>query len=484
MPRYVTVLGYVWLTASIAWAQLQPGAGPKQSTSKQSAQADQFQIDWDQVNAEATRRLAEYVRIDTSNPPGNESRGVEWLKQIFQAEGIPFETGESAPGRVSIAARLQGTGKEPALVLLSHIDVVPVNREFWSVDPFAADLRDGYLWGRGAVDTKSLTVAGLEAMLLLHRNHVPLRRDVLLLATADEEAGGTHGAGWVVKNHPEWISGAGFLLNEAARAVADDSGKPLYFRTGPTEKTPAWLKFTAKGRAGHGAIPNPDSAVNHLVAALERVRAYRPPLQVTAAVEYALRTQAPYEPEPWRSRFAEVRSYIQTPGAYEELLKRPPILALLQNTVAITGLEGSNKINIVPPVATALLDCRLLPGTTVEQWIQEVRKVVQDDSITIDVILNFPPTESRIDTPLHAAIQRAVKRLYPAAGLIGAVDTGFTDSHFFREKGITSYGFGPFAMKLEDLLRVHGNDERIPVNAFTGGVRLMWEIIYDFSRAQ
>jgi acetylornithine deacetylase/succinyl-diaminopimelate desuccinylase-like protein len=484
MRRHATLLLCVCITASIALAQRPAVAGPKPPTSAQTSQATGLQIDWDRVNAEAVQRLAEYIRIDTSNPPGNEIRGVEWLKQIFRAEGIPFETGESEPGRASIAARLKGQGKEPALVLLSHVDVVPVNREFWTADPFAAEIRDGYLWGRGAVDTKSLTIAGLEAMLLLHRNRVPLRRDVILLATADEEAGGTYGAGWVVKNHPEWIAGAGFLLNEAARAVADDSGKPLYFRTGPTEKTPAWLKLTAKGRAGHGAIPNPDSAVNRLVAALERLRAYRPPLQVTPPVEYALRTQAPYEPEPWRSRFADIRSYIQTPGAYEELLKRPPILALLENTIAITGLEGSKKINIVPPVASAELDCRLLPGTTVEQWIQEVRKVVQDDSISIDVILNFPPTESKIDTPLHASIERAVKQLYPAAGLIGAVDTGFTDSHFFREKDITSYGFGPFPMKLDDLLRVHGNDERIPVDSFTGGVRLLWEVVYDLSRSQ
>ncbi len=476
MRRYLPVLVCIWLTVPIAPAQLPSKAQP--------AQARQLRIDWDKVNAEVVQRLAEYVRIDTTNPPGNENRGVEWLEQILRDEGIPFETGESAPGRASIAARLKGTGNEPALVLLSHIDVVPVNRELWTADPFAAEIRDGFLWGRGSVDTKSLGIAGLEAMLLLHRNHVPLRRDVIFLATADEEAGGAYGAGWVVKNHPEWIAGAGFLLNEAARAVADDSGKPLYFRVGPTEKTPAWLKLTAKGRAGHGAVPNPDSAVNHLVAALERLRAYRPPLQVTPAVEYALRTQGPYEAEPWRSRFADIRSYVQTPGAYEELLQRPPILALLENTIAITGLEGSKKINIVPPVASAQLDCRLLPGTSIDQWLQQVRKVVQDDSITIDVILNFPPTESKIDTPLQAAIERAVKQLHPGAGVIGAVEAGFTDSHFFREKGITSYGFGPFAIKPEDHLRVHGNDERIAVNSFTAGIRLMWEIVYDFSRAQ
>jgi acetylornithine deacetylase/succinyl-diaminopimelate desuccinylase-like protein len=464
-----------------------PAAALAQSpteASPPSSQASQPQIDWNKVDAEATQRLIEYVRLDTTNPPGNESRGVDWLKTIFQAEGIPFETGESAPGRASIAARLKGTGKEPALVLLSHIDVVPVNREFWTVDPFAAELRDGYLWGRGSVDTKSLAIAGLEAMLLLHRYHVPLRRDIIFLATADEEAGGTYGAGWVVKNHPEWIAGAGFLLNEDARTEADGSGKLLYFRVGPAEKSPAWLKLTAKGRAGHGAYPNPDSAVNHLVAALERLRAYRPMLQVTPLVEYALHTQAPYEAEPWQSRFADIRTYIQTPGAYDELLKRPPILALLENTLNITGLEGSNKINIVPTSATALLDCRLLPGTTVEEWLREIRKLVQDDSIAIDVILNFAPTESNIDTALHAAIGNAVKQLYPGVGLIGAVDAGFTDSHFFREKGLTAYGFGPFPMRQGDTARVHGNDERIPVDGFTGGVRLMWQVVYDFSRAQ
>ena len=470
-----------WLAVSFSLALGQAAATSDKS--QRPEQVESVRIDWDHVNAESTNLLAEYIRVNTTNPPGNETKGVDWLKHIFEAEGIPVQTGESAPGRGSIAARLKGTGNEPALVLLSHIDVVPVNREFWTVDPFAAETKEGYLWGRGTVDTKSLTIAGLEAMLLLHRNQVPLRRDVIFLATADEEAGGTLGAGWVVKNHPEWISGAGFLINEAARAVADDSGKPSYFRTGPTEKTPAWLKLTAKGKAGHGAIPNPDSAVHRLIAALERLRAYRPPLQVTAPVEYALRTQSQYEPEPWRSRFADIRSYVQTTGAYDELLKRPPILALLENTIAITRLEGSNKINIVPPVATAELDCRLLPGTTVEQWTQEVRRIIQDDAIAVDVILNFPPTESKLDTPLHTSIERAVKQLYPSAGLIGAVDSGFTDSHFFREMNITSYGFGPFAMRLDDLSRVHGNNERIPLDSFHGGVRLMWTIVYDFSRA-
>jgi carboxypeptidase PM20D1 len=271
-------------------------------------------------------------------------------------------------------------------------------------------------------------------------------------------------------------------VTEGAQSTVDDSGKPSYFGIGIAEKTPAWLKLTAKGRPGHGSTPNPDSSVNHLIAALERLRIYRPPLQLTPAVEYALRTGAPYEPEPWRSRFANMRTYIQNPAAYDELLKRPDVLAKLENTINITGLEGSEKVNVVPPAATALLDCRLLPGTTIEQWTQQIGKIIQDDSISIEVFMNFPPSESKAETPLSAVIERVVKQRYPSAGVIGNVSGAFTDSHFFRERGITSYGFSPFLSKREDMLRVHGNDERIPVNTFTAGVRLLWEIVYEFSR--
>ena len=167
---------------------------------------------------------------------------------------------------------------------------------------------------------KPLGIANLEVFLLLHRNHVPLRRDVIFLATADEETMKKYGPAWVLKDHPEWIAGAGFLLTEGGETFADDSGKPSYFELDIAEKGPARMKLTAQGRAGHGSVPNPDSSVNRLLAALERLRAYRPPLQVTPAVEYAFRTSASYEPEPWRSRFADIRAYIQTPGAYEELL--------------------------------------------------------------------------------------------------------------------------------------------------------------------
>ena len=441
-------------------------------------------LDWAKIDDEAIEKLREYVRIDTTNPPGNETRGVEWLKQIFQAEGIPCETAESAPGRGNIVARLPGAGKEPALILLSHIDVVPANREYWTLDPYAGELRDGYVWGRGTVDMKAQGIAQLVAFLMLYRTRTPLRRDVIFLATADEEAGGDYGAGWVVKNRPEWFAGAGFLLNEGARSHADETGKPAYFGVGPTEKTPAWVKLTARGRPGHGSLPIPDSAVNRLIAALERLRIYEPPLELTPAIEHALASQAQFMERPWRSRFRNLREFIKQRDARAELAQFPGVLALLTNTISITGLEGTKKINVIPPVATALLDCRLLPGWSIDRWLAEVRRIIDDDTIKVETVLNFPPTVSPVHSPLYETIARAVARLHPGTGVAQSVSAGFTDSHLFRERGVTSYGFGPFALSDADTMRAHGNDERMPVKAFTHGVRLTWEVVYNFSRAE
>ena len=440
--------------------------------------------DWHALESDAVQKLSAYIRVDTTNPPGNEIRAAQWYAKIFQAEGIPYQIAESAPGRGNIVARLKGSGSEPALILLNHMDVVPVSRAYWTVDPFAGLIRDGYLWGRGSLDMKSLGIIELLTFLELHRLHTPLRRDEIFIGTADEEAGGNFGAGWVVKNRPQWIAGAGFMLTEGAGSLADDSGKPIYFGVGPTEKTPAWLRLTATGRSGHASVPIPDSAPNHLIAALERIRQYRPPIELTPPVEAMLRTHAAYEPEPWRSRFANPKEFLAQPDAYDLLTKRPEILARLTNTISITSLKGSNKTNIIPSEASAELDCRLLPGWTIDRWVAQVRSIINDPSIRIDVILNFPPAVSPTDTPLFASIEKAVHELDPGAGVVQTVDAGFTDSHFFRDKGIVSYGFEPFAVTQEDDERVHGDNERIPIKNYIEGLHLLWNVVYDFSGAK
>jgi acetylornithine deacetylase/succinyl-diaminopimelate desuccinylase-like protein len=475
-----------WIFAGIILGSMALIVAARRSSAKQGAAPSHAAValDWPQLDKEAVETLSNYLRVDTSDPPGNEVRAVEFFRKIFDAEGIPYVRGESAPGRGNITARLKGNGSEPALILLNHMDVVPVSREFWTVDPFAGLVRDEYIWGRGAEDMKSLGIAQLLVFLELHREHVPLKRDVIFLGTADEEAGGEYGAGWVAKNKPEWYEGAKFLLTEGATSRLDDSGRPVFFGVDPIEKTPGWMKLTAKGRSGHASIPIPDSAVNRLIAALNRLREYRPPIEVTAPIEAALRTRAPYEPEPWRSRLLNLRQFVASPGTYAELQKRPEILALLTNTISITMLQGAKKINIIPPDASAQVDCRLLPGWTIERWKNQVRKILQDDSIEIETVQNFASTSSPVDTPLYAAIADAVKRLHPDAGVVQAVVAGFTDSHFFREKGIVSYGFGPFAVADGDSRRVHGNDERIAVKSYTDGVRLLWEVVYNFARAE
>jgi acetylornithine deacetylase/succinyl-diaminopimelate desuccinylase-like protein len=456
-----------------------PATAPRVAAAAQAAAAPK--IDWAKVDREAIDKFTAYLRVNTSDPPGNEVRAVAFFKKIFDAEGIPYQTGESAPGRGNIVARLKGTGHEPALILLNHMDVVPVDQRFWTVPGFAGLIKDGYIWGRGSEDMKDTGMAELMAFLLLHRNHVPLKRDVIFLGTADEEAGGNFGAGWVAKQRPAWYRGAGYLLTEGATSRSDAAGKPIFYGVGTIEKTPAWLKLTATGRSGHGSIPIPDSATNRLVKALVKLEHYQSPLQLTPQMQRALASIAPYQPEPWRSRLAHLDQFIHQPNARQELAQKPEWLALLTNTISITQLSGSKKINIIGPEATATLDCRILPGMTIERWVKQIRDIIQDPSIKIDVVLNFPSTSSKVDTPLYQSIQRAVHQLHPGAGVTLSTLTGFTDSHFYRERGITSYGFEPFAVTEDDERRVHGNDERIPVKTFTDGVRLMYQVVYDFS---
>ncbi len=474
MRRLISLCSFL---VSIVLLPLAPPAAAQSAASAASP-------DWQALQNEAVQKLSAYIAVNTTDPPGNEILAAQWYAKIFQAEGIPFEIAESAPGRGNIVARLKGTGSEPALILLNHMDVVPVSRQFWTEDPFAGLVRDGYLWGRGSLDMKSLGILQLLTFLELHRLHVPLRRDVIFVGTADEEAGGNFGAGWVVKNRPQWLTGAAFMLTEGAGSRADASGKPIYFGVGPTEKTPAWLELVATGRSGHASIPILNSAPNQLVTALERLRQYRPPLELTPPVEAMLRTHAPYEPEPWRSRLLDIKNFLAQPDAYAELQKRPDILARLTNTISITGLTGSNKINIIPPDASAQLDCRLLPGWTIDRWVAQVRGIINNPLIKINVILNFPPATSSTDTPLFASIEKAVHALDPGAGVVQTVDAGFTDSHFFRDKGIVSYGFEPFAVTREDDERVHGDNERIPVKNYQDGMHLLWNVVYDFVRVK
>lgn len=340
-----------------------------------------------------------------------------------------------------IWARVRGDGSRRPIVLLNHSDVVPHSKEFWSVDAFSAAIKDGFIYGRGAMDMKSLGMAQFVTMLTLKRAKVPLKRDVIFLATADEEAGGLNGAGWFAKNHPELIKGAEFLFNEGGNNIVDSSGKVLSVGVGPSEKTPAWLRLTATGEPGHGSTPRANSSVNRLLRALNRLLDYTPPIQLTPVVEQSFRSVAQLMPPQQAAKYANLREAVKDPDFLRQLESDPFARSIIRNTISVTVLQGSNKINVIPPVATAEIDTRLVPGEKLDRWIAELRGVIKDDSIKIEPILSFEANDSPTDSELVKTVAAIVKQKFPEAVITYPVLAGFTDSHYYRDLGVMSYGF-------------------------------------------
>ncbi|MEQ9002992.1 MAG: M20/M25/M40 family metallo-hydrolase [Pseudomonadales bacterium] len=428
---------------------------------------------------QAPERLAEYLRIDTTNPPGNESAGVAYLAAILDAAGIAYQTAESAPGRGNLWARLEG-GDEPALVLLHHIDVVSADPRYWQVAPLSGAIRDGYVWGRGALDMKGIGIAQLQAFLALHASGRPLNRDVILMATADEEAGGAFGAGWLIEHHPEIFEGVGYLLNEGGSGtrLAND----VVFTVEVTQKVPLWLKLTARGQPGHGSTPQAATAVTRLLRAGDRLAQTAFPPRVIPPVRSLFEGLAPYQNDTLAARYANLDAAVADDAFLRYLqLTDPGAHALLRNTCSITRLAGSDKINVVPTEAVMEIDCRLLPDQDVDVFIAELATVINDPNVEIETLMAFTPAVSRSDTPLFQVIETAVARQHRGARVLPGVLTGFTDSHFFRDLGIASYGFGPFVVPQEDRRGVHGNDERIGVDAMIEGTRLMIDVLTRFT---
>lgn len=435
----------------------------------------QATIDTAKLEDEAVQRTTEYIRLNTTNPPGNEVLTMRFLARILQQEGIPFDTALSAPGRGNIWARLKG-GPKPALVLLTHMDVVPADPKYWDADPFAATLKNGEIYGRGTLDTKTLCILELESFLALHRAHVPLDRDLIFMATADEEAGGVYGAQWVVQHHPEAFRGAGFVINEGGSGSIDGTNRSFSIEV--TQKTPFWLKLTATGAPGHGSTPPPASSANRLIRALYRLQTYDFAPRVIPAVATYFAAIAPQASAKWKDKLANPETLIADRNTLAELqIELPQLAALLRNTCSITGLQGSNKINVIPPEVQALVDCRLLPDQDHAAFLREFTSVLNDSEIKIERIIDFTPAVTATNTPLYDAITAVVHSHFPDASVAPSVETGFTDSHWFRDLGIASYGFAPFLIPQSEESGVHGNNERISLENIRRGTQMMLEIV-------
>ena len=417
--------------------------------------------DWKAVDAEAQKTLQAYIRINTSNPPGDVSRAADFLSGLLKREGIDVARYESAPGRSIVLARLKGDGSAgKAIVLESHMDVVPTDRSRWSKDPFGAEIADGKMWGRGTIDMKGIGVSYLYAFLMLHRQHVALTRDVVLMFVPDEEVGGELGAAWMRKNHyaeldPEYV------MDEGGFGSRDmfTAGK-LVFGISVAEKKIMWLRLRAEGVAGHGSQPHEMNPNEHLTRALARLLA------------------AHVAPAP----FPVVETMKQRIGA--PLTENKFNNAIQQSTISLTSLRSGvgdpPRPNVIPSVAEATLDCRVLPGTSAAQWLALIESKLGDPTIKIEVIYEGDdPVVSPQDSKLYGALERTLKRHYPDAIVTPMTVPYGTDGNGFRPRGVKVYGFFPGIVPAASILSMHGDSEFIPVDAVGPAIQILFEALKD-----
>lgn len=438
----------------------------------ESAQA----IDWPKYQNLALEWLHAYLRVNTTNPPGNELRGAQFLKAIFDREGVPNELFEYAPGRANLIARLAGNGTKRPLILLNHLDVVTSDPTRWSVDPFSGTIRDGEIYGRGAQDMKGEGLVQAMTMVILKREQIPLSRDVIFLATADEEVNDS-GSAWMIANKKELFANADYLLTEGGTNLVED-GKIRYFGVDTAEKAPLWVRLVATGRPGHGSRPLADSAANRLVRALNRVIGFETPIRILPPVEKFFTDLARYETGERDAKFRSIREAVKDPAFLATLTSDEMTNYLLRSTISLTVLEGSPQTNVIPGRASANLDIRLLPDEDPERFLAELRRVINDPTIQIERINEFkPPNSSSFDTELMRVIQATVERHHPGALVTTRMLSGYTESQMYRPLGITCYGFSAFLTTRAENASVHGNDERVSVESLREGVQLYFEVV-------
>ncbi len=411
------------------------------------------------LETEAVELLQAYLQVDTISPPGNESRAVDFLAEIFEEEGIKYDSAESAPGRGNIWARLKG-GDKPALILLHHSDVVPADKEYWDFDPLSGEIRDGFIQGRGALDMKGTGISHLANFLKLHRSNKKLNRDIIFIAAADEESGGAFGMGWLVENRPEIFKGAALLLNEGGSGFRSN-GK-VGFSIEITQKIPVWLRLTAIDKPGHGSSPRTTSSVSRIVEALNII--WNSPFEprIIPEVGRVFTDRSIGLDEPFQTRYKNIEDSIKDPNFMKELqVFSPSSHALTRNTCSLTRMEGSNKINVIPPKAWAEIDCRILPDNKPEEFITQIENLINNTGVTVEPIMLGFPGSSPTDSELYLAIEDFIQKNYPGSNLSPSVSTGFTDSRFSRGIGIASYGFNTYIFEGNESSSIHGNNERI-----------------------
>ncbi len=435
------------------------------------------------IEAETVALLQALIRFNTTNPPGNELPLASFLQGIFAKEGIATTMLLPTPSRAALIARLRGNGKARPVMLLAHMDVVGVEAEKWSCDPFGGIIRDGYVYGRGAIDDKGMLAANAMAMLQVKREVIDkggeLDRDVVFVATSDEEAGGADGMRWLVENHPEHLD-AEFAMNEGGRTRIIEGGK-RYLAIQTAEKISHQVTMTARGPAGHAAIPLQGNAVFQLGRALALLADYREPVTLTSTTTRFFAELSNVWPvaDVAEAMKKVVSSDAATSGAGAEVLSRIPVFnAVMRNGISPVALSGGVAGNVIPAEVSATLNVRTIPGHKIEDVAERIRQCAGSESLTVSITSHGQEAPgSDPHSAMFESIALSAKSLDPAIAVVPYLSTGGTDSAHLRRLGINAYGILPFPMEQPDEERMHGHDERVPVASLHFGTRLIFESV-------
>jgi acetylornithine deacetylase/succinyl-diaminopimelate desuccinylase-like protein len=432
--------------------------------------------DWARARDEAVQFLSDLIKIDTSNPPGNETEACAYLKSVLEREGIASQLIELEPGRGNLVARLRGNGRKRPILLMAHTDVVGVEREKWTVDPFGGVVKDGSVWGRGALDTKGLLAINLEIFLLLHRLKVPLDRDVIFLAEAGEEATPQVGINFLVEKHWDKIA-CEFALNEGG-SIRERHGRVEFIGVATTEKVSNRIRLVARGTSGHGSVPRLDNPVTHIAAAVAKIGSYQMPMRLNETTRAFFERLAKISPP------EEARLFMNLADpAVQEKLRASYIEynSMLRTSLVPTVIKGGFRVNVIPGDAEASIDIRAVPGEDTPAMVARLRDLINDPLVEI-----IPPTAGRpaappssIHSEMFLALERAQARVFPGAVTLPTMLTGGTDSAQLRAKGVHAYGVGDL-----DLERIHGNDERMSIKNIGSFVELIYRAVADVAASR
>ena len=439
-------------------------------------------VDWAAEEEDAIGLLRSLLRFDTTNPPGAEAECIAFLAERLAAAGLEPEVLESAPGRANLVVRLRGDGSAGPLLLNGHVDVVPAEAGRWRHPPFAGEVHDGAVWGRGAVDMKHMVAMCAVVVGLLARLGAPLRRDLVFAAVADEEHGCAAGSAWLVDHHPDKVR-AEYALGEVGGATVYVGGRPVY-PIQVAEKGVAWLRATARGATGHGSVPRDDNAVVRLAEFLARVGRRRLPLHPSPEARRFVAALAATQGRPAR----DLLPLVLRPGVGALVLDRlvgdrgaaRALDAVLRNTATPTVLRAGAKTNVIPGQATAELDGRIAVGSSEAELLAELRRLAGPDIALELVAPSYPPTVSRPDTELFGVLAEVVAAHHPGAVAVPSVLPGFTDAKHWSRLGVTCYGFSPVRLGPDDgdfAALFHGDDERVPVAGFSAGLRMLADAV-------